>query len=395
MTTDTIAVDEDLARQVTMRLVSRLESVALLVQAITIVASATIDKLLPEGRWFLYSVAGLHVLAAWAVWRFGSPFQTSSLWSLFWFGLAVIMPLVMVHLVGPVEYASSPACVQLCTYASPPVIMFAFYPWTSRQLSHLQLPGEITALAVLLLEPLALVLYIKDSPTRTNYISVLASATTVGMGYLLGKAMGMMCRKAAGAQLALKYEKDNEFFNFLHSHVRACINFIRAEHGPVAAGLTQLSTLDQVITSKRMAIQLSRQDVPLAYIMKEHVRMFPSHIPISVPSVGAMSVSGPVAKMLDRAIGDLLANIADHAQATAVDISFEVADDMGVLVISDDGIGFLASVLDDPVTSLGRLRADLRQMGGDLVLVSRPAPGAQLRLAIPLREPAGKLLARR
>lgn len=83
-----------------------------------------------------------------------------------------------------------------------------------------------------------------------------------------------------------------------------------------------------------------------------------------------------------------LANVADHAAATRVDVTLSYLDDEVVLDVRDDGVGF------DPETTpdhgvrgfgLHAMRQRLGDLRGTLHIETGPGAGTAVRAAVPLR----------
>ena len=379
-----LIVDEDLARHTTQRLVGKLEAVALVVQATGLTTTATIDKLMPGGQQLLYGLAVVHIALAIVVLRVGGPFRWGAGWAGVWLGLVFVMPLIMAHLVAPTQYGSSPACVPLCGYANGPFLIMAFYPWIHPRFTSIRPVLEVTLIVALGVEQFLLVHTLQGQLTSTNVTSVLSGLLGNTTAFLVGKAVGSMCRRAARAQLEQQHENYEEFFNFLHSHVKGSILAIKKKGVSADSALSQLRYLDEVVTTRRLQMMGFTGNVPLAAIFKEHIRRFEGSVG-RAPQIGALSVDRTAAQLIDRALGDLLSNAVHHG--SRVDIDFTRHDGLLRLQVSDDGPGLPDDVLDDPSTSLFRLRRDARSVGGDLTAQQAAQPGACLVFSVPIRIP--------
>ncbi|MFE0807119.1 sensor histidine kinase [Streptomyces sp. NPDC058794] len=87
-----------------------------------------------------------------------------------------------------------------------------------------------------------------------------------------------------------------------------------------------------------------------------------------------------------------LANVREHAGATAAALTLTLLDDQAVLDVTDDGHGFDPAVLPDAPAGvrghgLPAMRARLRQLGGTLTVESAPGEGTVLSAAVPLEAP--------
>ncbi|MFC7980384.1 sensor histidine kinase [Streptomyces sp. NPDC057336] len=87
-----------------------------------------------------------------------------------------------------------------------------------------------------------------------------------------------------------------------------------------------------------------------------------------------------------------LANVREHAGATAAALTLTLLDDQAVLDVTDDGHGFDPAALPDAPAGvrghgLPAMRARLRQLGGTLTVESAPGEGTVLSAAVPLEAP--------
>jgi signal transduction histidine kinase len=80
---------------------------------------------------------------------------------------------------------------------------------------------------------------------------------------------------------------------------------------------------------------------------------------------------------------EALTNIVRHAAATSVELSLSEVGGECRLVIRDHGCGIPAA-LRSPGIGLASMRERARQLGGRMLLVSRPGEGTTITLAIPL-----------
>jgi two-component system NarL family sensor kinase len=96
---------------------------------------------------------------------------------------------------------------------------------------------------------------------------------------------------------------------------------------------------------------------------------------------------GPNDRVLLRCAVELLTNAASHAHARNVAVSLSCEDDSDVLTVSDDGVGFDPSVLDQRLREghIGVLsvRERCEALGGDFSVDSAPGRGARFALRLP------------
>lgn len=388
-------VDEREARRTTRQLVGKSEGVALLVQAGNIVMTASVDKIAPSGQGFLYFLALLHGIGAFATLKKSGPFARGGPWLVLWFGVIIAMPLVMAHLVGANEYGASPACVQLCGYAVAPLVIFAFYPWWSLQRARLRPVLEYGILAVVVIEPLLLVLYLHQNPGRANFLSVGATALINILAFAVGKAVGKMCRNAVEAQIRLHDEHNDAFLNWMHVEIKDRIMMIRNSIGRQDEVVKFLDEIERVLEEGKVKVTLTGQRVPLADLFSRRMHVFDKQIDIKPPRIGAVTADRDAAILLDQCLSDFLTNSVRYG-ATSAQVGFRTDGGVAILEVCDNGPGFSSDVLENQTTSLNRSRKRARQLGGDLRKCGESKDGACIALSVPLyvseRNASGRLL---
>ena len=90
-------------------------------------------------------------------------------------------------------------------------------------------------------------------------------------------------------------------------------------------------------------------------------------------------------------VREALSNAARHARARRIALELRTSVDGSILQISDDGVGFDASL--DPGAShhgLGNMRARAEAIGGDLEIRSAPGSGTRITLTLPPRDGASR-----
>ena len=75
-----------------------------------------------------------------------------------------------------------------------------------------------------------------------------------------------------------------------------------------------------------------------------------------------------------------LNNVLKHARANEVRIGLAVADNLVVLSIADDGVGFVVAEADPSGNGLDNMRHRLRDVGGRFALESQPGWGTLIKL---------------
>lgn len=88
-----------------------------------------------------------------------------------------------------------------------------------------------------------------------------------------------------------------------------------------------------------------------------------------------------------RIVQESLTNIMRHANASEVEVSMEKCEDCLRIQINDNGIGMPDDALEKSRSfGIAGMRERIRLLDGVLKIHSRPGKGAQLKIAIPLKE---------
>ena len=368
--------------KITKLLVEPLEWAGFAYQAAALVQTALVDPFALPARVLLVAVGGLHAALAIYVGLTKGPVVRGGPWMAIWLAGAYVMPILIALLVVPHTYAHNSACIPGCTYPTPPFLFMAMCPWIfSRMLNR---PAfEAGLLLALCAEYFGLVYLINGTITATTAESVLSATLWALVAYGLGKVIGRLTSVVQRTEADIRRQKNNQFFDFLHSHIKAGLAAVRFEQPSVAAMLEKIEELEAVVSDERIDTLLSQDQVPLAMLCSERIRTFSGLITIAeTPRSGSRTVSSEVGRLLNQALGDLLKNAVD-AHASTIWITLEVAEGQFVLSISDDGPGFENAVLDDPSRSLHRLRQKARELGGELQRHPRHPHGSQMVMSVP------------
>ena len=78
-----------------------------------------------------------------------------------------------------------------------------------------------------------------------------------------------------------------------------------------------------------------------------------------------------------QALREVLSNVARHSRATAARVDVSVDENLIVLLVHDNGVGFNAPV--GPGRGLRNLTSRARDLGGDSVIESAPERGTLVR----------------
>jgi len=113
-----------------------------------------------------------------------------------------------------------------------------------------------------------------------------------------------------------------------------------------------------------------------------------SNIPCCIKACGEVPLDDVRATALFRIVQESLINIARHAQASRVDIELTLNDKQIELHIADNGQGFEPKKVGRQSFGLLGMVERLEVLGGKLVIDSATGRGTNLRITLPLGEPA-------
>jgi len=380
--------DEELTRVTTKYMVGTLEWAGPVYQALALFTSAVYDPYSGAGRAAMLGLVVLHIALAPLYYRGYGPFVHGGWWIPAYFLQCMLVSGLPAWLSPPHTYGVHSGWIPCSNYAAAAFLFLAFYPWLPAPLIRRRVFFESAMLAVYFIYFLVLSRLNNGGLGWLNVRVAALSFSWLLIGYLFGKTIGRMCVAAAQKQLEVQQRNFDEFFDFLHSHVKANIAAVRMELADPLRLREKLDELEETIGDYRLEILLAREQVPLALLFSERIRAFTGVLKMTeTPRLGPLTVARPIGVLVGHALGDLLKNAANHG-ATMVGIRCDTSGGTIRLEIADDGPGFPASVLDDSARSLNRLRRAARDLGGDLTL--RPGAmnkGSLLTLVAPLRVP--------
>jgi signal transduction histidine kinase len=101
-----------------------------------------------------------------------------------------------------------------------------------------------------------------------------------------------------------------------------------------------------------------------------------------------VSVPPAVSENSYRILQEALTNVAKHAQATEVFVSLHVADAQVALTVRDNGVGLGAAAPETKRLGMLGMRERAELLNGTFVVITEPGRGTEVRVTIPLGEPA-------
>jgi hypothetical protein len=376
---------QDATRTTTVAIIAKLEWAMLVYQFFSILTSVLVDPY--AGAWqrtIIVVLAVAHIPLVPYYFRYGGPMSHGTRW--FWLpaSQAMMVTLLAGLLTQPGLYGNH-SCQTLCSYVPPTMILFVMYVQIAAMSVAMRVVADAVIVLVPLLQSLAIMLVMNPEPTRNNLVAVFAGQLQLVIAYVIGKAAVAICRVSVGRQAETQQQSYDEFFNFLHSHVKAGIAAIKAVQPSVPAMLDKIEELERTVGDRRLQMLFVRDQRPLAVVLSERIRAFTGKLHIlESPRVGAITVARPIGILISRALGDLLKNVVMHG-GESVRIRYDLDESNIVeLEVADNGDGFDPAVLDNDATSLHSLRHDARWLGGDLTM-DRTDVDTVMRLRVPLQ----------
>jgi signal transduction histidine kinase len=96
------------------------------------------------------------------------------------------------------------------------------------------------------------------------------------------------------------------------------------------------------------------------------------------------ALSGPVETTILRVVQEALTNAGKHAEASEVTVTVSYMDDMTVVDVQDDGVGFqVDGVPGTGGVGLSAMRERVTEVGGSLTVESSPGEGTTIVVAVP------------
>lgn len=376
--------NEALTRVTTKYMVGNLEWSGLVFQATVLFITAIYDPYDRNERVIILGIAAVHFLVMPAWYRGLGPLSLGGWWLIFYPIGAIAVNTWLAVMSQPNTYGHNLTCVPGCNYSATMWLFLAYYPWLPPGLIQRRRLFELLMLATYYGFFLILASFNNSSMSPIIFKSAAVSLGWLIIAYVMGVAIAKMCFAAAEKQLEVQHQNFTEFFDFLHSHVKAGITAVRRELADPARIREKLDELEETVGEYRIDLLLAQEQVPLAALFSERIRTFTGVLQMTeTPRLGQLTVARPVGVLVGRALGDLLKNCAQHG-GEIVNIRCDTGAGVIRLEVEDNGPGFSSDILDDESRSLYRLRGAARQLGGDLTMRTSAAHvGAAVSLSVP------------
>lgn len=375
------AASPALTERTTYKLIRPIEVVALLLQATAIMTSLLNDSYqLPE-RHVMEALCVLHFGLALLCLRYRGPLTRGALWPAVWVAAILVMPLVLVRLIAPGDFALSGYGVQIGAYQMVGLAAFALHPWWRRvRIPVVRWVVKATLVAAVAVEPLLIVGRMWRWELRSEQLnSVAMFAIWTVAWYFVGEGINALCRIAVALESEALLKSYNEALDGFHTYVEAAYMRLRAGHDLREVA----SELNRVIYERRRLLLLEAPRVSVAAIFRNATRLFGDELRVTYHGPGPVTVSPDLAMVLERGLMDLLKNVVAHGGGEA-EVLFEVGGEEAALTVRDHGPGFAAEQLEVAAGNLYGLRSSARDLGGDLVMLPSDG-GSALRLTVKLR----------
>jgi two-component sensor histidine kinase len=375
--------DQGLLTETSRSVVRTMEWTVLCYQIAILIFTTTFDYYSPVSKIIISLLIPCHIALLPAFVKGRGPFSRGGVWVPV--GIAASFALNgLVFLLSPPNTYGNP-WIPVQGYSGGTFVMIAFYPWLEGRIGRrFRWLIELLLVIGFLAFVLTLTALNNDGISSMQLRGVYSAMVWPAVGYLFGKSLGQLSIASVSRQLEIQRRDFNEFFDFLHSDVKAGIAAVRADLATMDDRASErLKELDAAVSDYRVQLALAMDQVPVAALVSERIRTFGSALNVAeTPRVGALTVPRPLGIVIGRALGDLLTNIVVHGAGKAW-IQFRYNAQHLVLSIRDDGPGFPAAMLDNESTSLFRLRQAAHDLGGDLVKVDQD-DGVTMELILPM-----------
>jgi signal transduction histidine kinase len=171
------------------------------------------------------------------------------------------------------------------------------------------------------------------------------------------------------------------------------------DQGPEATILCDelVSAIDSGLADARQAVMALRLNVdspeaPVSELLRRYVEDFQDRFGLraELECDDALPRLRPrVEAELLRIAQEALSNVAQHADATLVQVQLLLAGDQLTLLVRDNGRGFDLTAVGDDDFGLASMRERAAIIGGDLTVESRPSDGTCIKVQTPLMTSVG------
>jgi signal transduction histidine kinase len=369
----------NLLAHTTYKLIRPFESIALMVQGVTLLMSATADHYRPGAIPVLIGLAALHVALAFLVIRNRGPLTRGHAWPAAWVVAMFVVQLLVAHLLVPGDFGTY--SIAAGNYLLIPLVVLSFYPWGGFRRLWPRRLLEIGLVVAVILQPFVIVGVMRHWALSAQNVKSLAQyAGWAVVWYLVGKGIARLCRIAVQAESEALVRSYEAALGDFHIYVEEAAAKIASGRDVGEIG-QQLRDITYV---RRRQLLMEDSHIGAVDLFKNAIRLFGDRLrPLSLPRLGALTLPREQAIVLERGLVGLLKNVADHGGGD-VTIDFTIEEGDMLLDVRDNGPGLSRERFDDPATTMRRLRAEARDLGGELFLLEPDGSGTAIRLVLPV-----------
>jgi signal transduction histidine kinase len=127
----------------------------------------------------------------------------------------------------------------------------------------------------------------------------------------------------------------------------------------------------------------------IAYIRRfanEYLEPTPIHCAFDLPeSLPAKALTVEIRRNIYLVVREALHNVGNHSGAMEVLISMKVNEHRFRITVKDDGNGFDSDKMEFPGNGLVNMRQRMKDIGGEIVVKSKPGIGTEIELNVSLK----------
>lgn len=178
---------------------------------------------------------------------------------------------------------------------------------------------------------------------------------------------------------------------FAASMLVSAVNEAEFDNGDdISEPLNQIEAMIQQAQIEMRALLLHLRPIALRnHTLKEGIDQILAELVEKVPinikwRTENVSLNRAVEDHLFRILQESLSNALRHAKAEQIDVLFTKRDQMAILSVIDDGVGFDPEVALSSSYGLANMRERTTEIGGQFKLISMPEQGTKITVLVPL-----------
>ena len=178
---------------------------------------------------------------------------------------------------------------------------------------------------------------------------------------------------------------------FAASMLVSAVNEAEFDNGDdISEPLNQIEAMIQQAQIEMRALLLHLRPIALRnHTLKEGIDQILAELVEKVPinikwRTENVSLNRAVEDHLFRILQESVSNALRHAKAEQIDVLFTKRDQMAILSVIDDGVGFDPEVALSSSYGLANMRERTTEIGGQFKLISMPEQGTKITVLVPL-----------